>query len=411
MITYLKKYYLFPVLIFTLFMQVSCLDNELTEVVERLEVQTVMPDGFKPGNEYANQTVTLKSNRYNYTATTNDDGLAVFENIVPDIYSISTSREIEGNEYVLMADTIVENHDVVLSGSKTKTAVFENLKLLLNLQLAVKQSLIISKVYASGTKDNNAKNYSSDQYIELFNNSDEIEYIDSTLYFGLVEAESVIAYPARNNPGYVFARQIFRFVNNGDSIAVNPGASVLIVNSAINHLEFSPTSVNLRSADFEAKSPNYSNNSDVRELKLIYSAFASLIYMNLVRGGDNGIFLFRTHEKVSQFPIFYIPGRETGNRYMRVPANLIFDGMESLKNNVNTGPNINNKRLHNFIDAGFGFINAISGYTNESVERRVDATKSNATRYYLIDTNNSTNDFKTVTDPTPRKYDKPLLLN
>jgi hypothetical protein len=408
---YLKKYNLFPVLIFTLFMQVSCLDNELTEVVETLEVQTVMPEGFKQGIEFENQTVTLKSNRYSYTATTDAEGLAIFQNIIPDIYSISTSLEIEGNDYVLMADTVVESRNVVLSGSKTKTQLFESQTIILNLELAVKQSLIISKVYASGTKDNNNKNYSSDQYIELFNNSDEVEYIDSTLYFGLVEAESVIAYPARNNPGFVYARQIFRFVNNADSIAVNPGTSVLIVNSAINHLEFSPASVNLRSADFEAKSPNYSNNSDVRELKLIYSAFASLIYMNLVRGGDNGVFLFRTHERVSQFPIFYIPGRETGNRYMQIPANLIFDGMESLKNNVNTGPNINNKRLHNFIDAGFGFINAISGYTNESVERRVDLTKSNANRYYLIDTNNSTNDLKTVTDPTPRKYDKPLLLN
>ena len=94
---------------------------------------------------------------------------------------------------------------------------------------------------------------------------------------------------------------------------------------------------------------------------------------------------------------------------MRIPANLIFDGVETLRNKVNTGPDVNTKRLQQFIDAGYMNITATSGYTNESIERRVDKLKSNGGRVYLIDTNNSTNDMRTVTDPTPGKYDKALL--
>lgn len=387
----------------------SCLDETPSATIDRYEIRVEMPEGFRPDITYSNKSIILKSNRFSYTGQTNGEGVVVFTNIVPDIYSISTSWEIEGEDYIEMADTVVESRDVVLSGSIAAENIFAEGTKTLSLTKSVRQSLIVSKVYASGTKDNNNRNYVSDQYIEFFNNSDDEVVIDSTYYFGLVEAESVIAYPASNNPGFVYARQIFRFFDDATQLAVQPGGTVLVVNSAVNHQEFAPVSVNLRTADFEAKSPTFSNNSAVRELKLIFSAFPSLIYMNLVRGGDNGIFLFKTDENVKQFPVFYIPGRETGNRYMRIPANLIFDGVELLKNKVNVGPDATTKRLQSFIDAGFMNINALSGYTNESTERRVDKTKSNGTRYYLIDTNNSTNDMRTVTDPTPGKYDKALL--
>ncbi len=400
-----------PFILLTAFtvLMVSCLDETPSVTINRYEIRVEMPDGFKPDIAYANKTIILKSNRFSFTGQTNEEGVAVFTNIVPDIYSISTSWEIEGEDYIEMADTVVESRDVVLSGSIAAENIFAEGTKTLSLSKSVRQSLIVSKVYASGTKDNNNRNYVSDQYIEFFNNSDEVVIIDSTYYFGLVEAESVIAYPASKNPGFVYARQIFRFFDNATQFVVQPGGTVLVVNSAVDHLEFAPLSVNLRTADFEAKSPTFSNNSAVRELKLIFSAFPSLIYMNLVRGGENGIFLFKTEENVKQFPIFYIPGRETGNRYMQIPANLIFDGVEILRNKVNVGPDVTTKRLQSFIDAGFMNINALSGYTNESVERRVDKAKTNGTRYYLIDTNNSTNDMRTVTDPTPGKYDKALL--
>lgn len=405
----IHRFYRFILIMAILVPMASCLDETPPEVIARYEISIEMPDGFKEDITYANRFVIMKSNRFTYTEKTNDDGVAVFTGLVPDVYSISTSWEIEGSEYVLMSDTIVESRDVVLLGSIAAEKIFKEGAKTITLSKSVKQSLIVSKVYASGTKDNNNRNYVSDQYIEFFNNSDEVVLIDSSYYFGLVEAESVIAFPALTNPGFVYARQIFRFFNDTTQLAVQPGGTVLVANSAVNHLEFAPQSVNLRSANFEAKSPTFSNNSEVRELKLLFSAFPSLIYINLVRGGDNGLFLFSTEKNVSKFPIFYIPGRETGNRYMQIPANLIFDGVETLRNKVNTGPDVNTKRLQYFIDAGYMNITATSGHTNESIERRVDKLKSNGGRVYLIDTNNSTNDMRTVTDPTPGKYDKALL--
>lgn len=374
----------------------SCVDQTPQVPIGEFSIRITMPRDFGDSVHYANQTVMLRGNRMNYSAVTDSLGKVVFKNVIPGIYDISTHQKLT-NEVSLVGDTL-------------QFGLFKVDSLVIRVNKSINENLIISKVYASGTKDINNKNYVADRYIEIFNNSDETQYIDSTIYLGYVEAESVIAYPAASNPGYVFARQIFRFPVKGKGLAVAPGSSVVITNSAIDHTQFSPNSVNLQYADFEAKNTTYSNNPSVPGMELIYSAFPALIYMNLINGGDNGVFLIKTNENVKNFPIYYIPGKETGNRYMGIPIELVFDGVETLKNYVTTGPKPNSKRLQSFVDAGYMFITALSGYTHESIERRVDKSKPMTNRYYLMDTNNSSNDFRTVTDPTPRKYDKSLLL-
>ena len=403
-----KQISIFLILLISVVSMVSCIDESTPTTIPKITVQVDMPHGIKDSVHYANRYVILKSNRLEYKVLTDSLGNAVFENIVPDIYSVSTSWEISGDQYIAYSDTIVENKGVIFSGSLAKEQIFSEKILHLTLTKSLKQSLLISKIYTSGTKDALNKSYIADGYIEIFNNSDETQYVDG-LYLGLVEAESVIAFPASANPTFIHARQIFRFPGRGMDNPILPGKSIVIANSAINHTISAPTSVDLSTADFEAKSTKFSNNSNIKAFELIFTAYASLLYMNLTNGGDNGAFLFKTNDDIASYPIEYIPGKVTGNRYIRVPAETVIDGVEVLKNKAVTGPDVNAKRLQNFIDAGYMFISAISGYTHESIDRKVDTGKS-AVRTYLRDTNNSLNDFKSVTDPSPRKYDKPLLL-
>ncbi len=373
----------------------ACVDQEPQEVIDEFSVEMIMPDDFGDSVFYANQTIVLKSNRISYSAITDSLGKAVFKNIIPGIYNLST-HQVLTSEISLVGDTL-------------QYRLFKTDSLVLKLNKSIKANLIISKVYASGTKDNNNKNYVADRYVEIFNNSDTIQVLDSTFYFGLVEAESVIAYPASKNPGFVYARQVFRFIKDASKLNIQPGGSVILANSAIDHTQFSANSINLRISDFEAKNTTFSNNAEVSGLELIYSAFPALIYMNLINGGDNGAFLFRTTQNVRSFPILYMPGKEQGNRYMQIPIQYVIDGVETLKNYTTGGVRVETKRLQTYVDAGYMFITASTGYTHESIERRVDVAKSTTSRYYLIDSNNSSNDFRVVTDPTPRKYDKTLL--
>ena len=377
--------------------------------ISEVIISTQMPEGFKEGVFYKDQEVTLKSDRLTYRTRTDENGNAIFKNVVPNIYSVFTSCELSADTYAeLTSEEGVENRPVIVASSLLKQSIFGEQTLTLQLNKSVKQTLLISKIYASGTKDINNKNYLSDKYIELFNNSESVEYIDR-LYLALTENESTPAYPAASNPGYFYARQVFRFPGNGTDYPVEPGKSIVICNSAINHLEKAPISANLFEADFEAKSTTYSNNSLVEAIDLIYSTSVTLMFMNLVQGGDNGVVLFKTNDNLTDYPIVFIPGKDKGNAFMRIPDSTILDGVETLKNKT-TGIDPNTKRLPSFVDSSYGFINAISGYSNESIERRVDKEASTEERVYLIDTNNSQHDFRTVQDPTPRKYDKPLLL-
>jgi len=386
----------------------SCQDEttQLTSI-SKIIVQVAMPDGIKPEAKFANKLVTLRSERMIYTAITNDEGKAEFADIIPDIYNVYASWELTGNEYIQIADTIVENKPALISGIKSKMMVFSEINIDLSTNLSLKQSLLISKIYASGTRDINNARYEADPYVEIFNNSDEVQYLDG-LYLALVEGDSPMAFPASLNPTTLHARQVYQFPGHGTDYEVLPGKSIIICNSARNHTFVAPTSVDLQNSDFEFKGTKFPNNDNVTAMIQIYTAYIAIKEINLQLGGINSLCLFSTTEDVSKYPLDYVPGKTSGNMFKRLPATNVMDGVEILKYRT-TGVDINSKRLQHFIDAGYMTISATGGLNHESVERKVDMQKSISGRIYLIDTNNSQNDLINVTDPTPKKYDKPLL--
>ncbi|MBV5342905.1 DUF4876 domain-containing protein, partial [bacterium] len=173
---------------------------------------------------------------------------------------------------------------------------------------------------------------------------------------------------------------------------VLPGKSVVICNSARNHTVSAATSVDLQDADFEFKGDKYPNNQNADSMILIYTSYLAIKEINLQRNGVNSVCLFKTNDDLSTYNLDYVPGKTSGNRFMRFNAIDVFDGVEILRYRSTGSIDPNSKRLQKFIDAAF---------TQRSV---------GTGRVYLKDTNNSEEDFVTVTDPTPKKYDKPLLL-
>ena len=87
--------------------------------------------------------------------------------------------------------------------------VFTAEDLEIQLSASVLRSLMISKVYYSGTRDNMDRTYTTDSYVEIFNNSDEVAYLDG-MYLALAESVSPAAYPAKDNPDSIYARQVCR---------------------------------------------------------------------------------------------------------------------------------------------------------------------------------------------------------
>jgi len=388
----------------------SCVDEQKLQLVSEYTVRVTMPDDIKDNYLFVNKIVTLRSQRMTYTSISDQNGVAKFNDIIPDIYDVYTSWDISGEEFVNMSDSLVENRPALISGIASSKKIFADSIITLKTLLSIKQSLLISKVYASGTRDINNSAYTADAYIEIFNNSDETQYIDG-IYLALVEGDSPIAFAAKDNPTNIHARQVFRFPGNGTEHPILPGASIVACNSAIDHTANAPITVNLQNADFEFKNTLSKpiNNPLVESMILIHTSYVGLNYLNLQKGAVNGICLFNTTENVGSYPLDYPPGKTSGNKFLRIPAKFVFDGVEIL-GYKSTGVDVNAKRLQNFIDAGYKTITSTSGLSHESIERKVDTKRSTSNRVYLIDTNNSLNDMVTVNDPTQKKYDKALLL-
>ncbi len=379
----------------------SCSSDDTTHYIS-VKIQVVMPTGFKSSVSYAGQEVKLTKGSQVLTAVTDEKGIAQFTNLIPDVYDVSTSWEISGDEYVTMTEGDAENKSVILSGSLLQKAfITEGEVVALQTEIATKQGLLISKVYYAGCKDNNNKSYTADQYIEFYNNSDESIYVDG-LYFALAESESTPAYPAFSNSEYVYAKQVFQFPGSGTEYKLEPGASVLVANSATDHTQSASSSVDLTGATFEAKGTRFANNPAVPQLILKYTTYASLPYINLLSGGDVAVVLFSTKDDVDSWEKVYKVGATSGNMFIKIPSKTIMDGVECLKNKATTGPEVTSKRLYNFIDAGYQFINSVNGYTGEVV-CRIKSSVTNG-RAYLKDTNNSTDDFSILTGIKPGAY-------
>lgn len=394
-------------LLILLIANVSCETQQLN-LVSKVEVRVIMPNEIKPNYSFAQKEVVLRSDRMTYTAITNQEGVASFEGVIPDIYNVYCSWDIDGQTHVEMSVEETESRPALISAIRSKLKIFDVETIELQATLSVKQDLLISKVYASGTRYPDNSRYDADNYIEIFNNSDVVQYVDG-LFLALVEGDSPVGFPAKDNPDSIHARQLFQFPGNGTDYPVLPGKSIVLANSAANHTILVPRSVNLANADFEFKGTLYNNNDFVPAMKLIYTAYISIRHLNLHRGGVNGLCILRLkHNIISTLPIVYIPGKTSGNMFIRIPARSVIDGVEILAYSA-TGVDTNRKRLMNFIDAGYTNISSTGGSNNESMERKVDLERSNAERIYLIDTNNSQKDFTNSITPTPRDYSKPEL--
>ena len=370
-----------------------------------------MPEECLSSARYKNRTVLIQGSSASYQFQTDPAGQVTVESVIPGIYDITTSWEMSGAQYKALlkeASTLPDNVRVIVGASLMNQQLFTAQDMQIDLTAAVVQGLMISKVYYAGTKDALAKSYDTDAYIELFNNSDEVVYLDGK-YLGLADNDNPAKYVAQDHPDSIYMRQICRFPGSGTDIPVQPGGSVVIAaQSAQNHLANGAlSSVDLSQADFEVKVIAGSGNPDVPMLELIHSSWPSIKTLNLNRGTDNGVVLFETEQAIyDSWPQVY-PVEGGTQVFKRIPKSVVIDGVECLKNNVSGGPNVNDKRLQQDVDAGYQFINAVSGLNHESVERRVSRFENG--RYYLKDTNNSTADFAVCTDPTQRKYDKEEL--
>lgn len=390
----------------------GCVDYSDETKTISANIQVNAPTEFTVGGNLSGHTVTLTSTTGNtLTTTTDDKGVATFSGLIPDVYTISTSWDINQNEYnAATGKTANEGYFATISGNINNQLITSEDKINLNTNLVAGASLLISKVFYAGSKDNNNKNYLSDQFIEIYNqtNSD----IDvSGLYIGLVESNSTPAYSLDQlkevfNDTVVLCKQIYR-IPTTTAHKIAPGGTILLANSAVDHTVNSSMGHNLLTADYEAKDATGKtlNNADTPALELIFTSYSSISKMNLSNAGPNSVIIFRTNEDVNSFDKKYTYGKTSGLLFSVVPKKYIIDGADILKYKA-TGIDIATKHMSDDIDGGYAYINSVSGYNGEVVYRKTSTRRGTDGHKILQDSNNSINDFQTSTTINIREYDE-----
>lgn len=389
----------------------GCVDYSDTTQAVSTTIKLAVPTALTGTMALNGHTITLtNADGVKLTATTNAQGEATFANLVPDVYTVSAAWNLSFAEYSQATGDTQVNEGAVVSATLNNQLIDQSTTITLPTTLAIKRSLVISKVFYAGNKDRNNRNSTAAQYIELYNQSDQLVDV-AGLYIGLLETGSTPAYTLSNlhtayNDSIVVCKQVFRIPTSTPHV-VQPGGSVVITNSAVNHKVNIPLAQNLTTADYEAKDARgkTQNNPAVAALDLVYSNLPALSNMNLLAGGPNGVVIFKTTLHVQMFPKIYAFGKNNGMQYLAIPKRYVMDGVDILKYKP-AGVDVATKRLNNDIDAGYGVVYAVNGYNSEVLYRRVSRQTGGSGQRILQDTNNSSSDFGRSTTINIREYEE-----
>jgi hypothetical protein len=204
------------------------------------------------------------------TATADAQGRAVFERLLPGTYRISAVRLLSAEERSRLAGADAEVNAwggggaVDLAAPGTESAVA--------LTAGRPGTLVISELWfgnyaAAGTS------YPYGFYIELYNNSSTVQYLDGKILARPTFAEydyQGVACSADSHwtgdPEGIWAPFLYRFPGSGSQYPVQPGRAVVIATEAIDHTAIIGGQLDLSNADFEFVSETGVNNPHVPDL-------------------------------------------------------------------------------------------------------------------------------------------------
>lgn len=372
-----------------------------------------------------------------YTATSDASGTATFERILPGTYNITASVEVSDTEFATIfgfesdEDTITFNgsaEQITVSTDVTASEVF--------LKSARIGDLVIKQIYYAGSDTKEGAVF-RDQFMEIYNNSNEVIYADG-LYVGQLYGKTnttTDSYTQSNgqydwtqsigmtasdaNSAYVYADYVLQIPGSGAEYPIEPGASIVIAQSALNHksplvdndgnplsVEDPSLTVDLSGADFEAYLGDFREsigeepyrydiqNASVTDLLIgywgnsnNYSGNKDFLMDNL---GRDSFIIFRSDDldDYSDYPDPTIGAvvEDQTRYYLQIPVSVILDGVDLQHYNAASQ---RPKMLPSEIDASY--IKCDAAYNSQSVIRNTKTTIDG--RVILEDTNNSSDDF------------------
>lgn len=377
----------------------GCDDDEEVQPTN-ISVQLSYPADFVEQQVGEGIEVMLSSTTAGSTFTSSSDatGTVLFETIIPGEYQLQASQQLSADQ--ALAITGKFNQGMNLNGSTTISITpvpVDGQEFGLELSGAPAGDLVFKEVYYTGVPDF----YFSDQFIEIYNNSDDDIFLDGLCIadiWGISGQINPSSTPTAfaDDTDHVYANSVWRIPGSGQEHILRSGESIIIAQDGIDHTaENENTTVNLNDANWET----YNQRDDNRDVDSPVVPNLERVYFTggfdwLVPVFGPALILFRSDDfdalervQIPELPDTFAPR-------VKIPKELLIDTFEALRD-ADSG---SFKRIPAGIDAGFAF--ATDTYVGESFRRKLALVSDG--RKILQDTNNSGNDFEKLDTPTPR---------
>lgn len=383
-------------------------------VVERIEVSyqvaattsfqekggEVVPDPNFSANGLKVEFVNLNTSGI-VTATTDDEGIATAD-LIPGDYSIRVSGSVENDGFTYMMNGTIPQVSLIKTITREEAKSSSSSIVIRPAKLA---PLIISEIYYCGATDY----YFRDQTYHIYNNGDEVEYLDglcfAQLHPNIASGTSTLpVWPDEDGiDNYVYGLTVWQFPGNGTDYPLAPGESVVLAQEARDHTVNNPDSYDNSMANWECWSGNATrDNPDVANMPLIFARNTNKTqWLTSVLGAafciyrpDDGTVV--DQEYYEDYKNLQTEVNKT-TYYTKIPAGWIYDGVELLGDMSL----LSKKRIPGFVDAGGTSVEAT--YCQKVVSRKVVSKRADGTPIFA-DTNNSTEDFEVILYPQIRRH-------
>ena len=265
---------------------------------------------------------------------------------------------------------------------------------------------VIKEVYTSGTRTQAGKAYWGDQYIALYNNSNQVLYADS-LVIGMsskfTNDNTDQEYLSQYLPDKVVPDLLFQIPGSGKDHPVQPGECFILANQGLDHTKLANSKADMSKADFEWVDEGTSLDVDVPEVPNAVTVYGYSLTINIFSVQSNrAYFIFRPTEKnwIEQLKTTIVYPSGMSEEMYPVPSKDIIDGVQLCPK----GSVLNSPSLPSSVDTGYSYVGENEGdsgsYLGLCVSRKIKEKTADG-RYILQDTNNSSNDFLPNQEPSP----------
>lgn len=380
---------------------VSCSDDDEGTKLSELTVQLTSGQDV---SDYTKFQINITDLRSGSVTSVNADasGKAVV-NLPLGSYNIVAEDAVDG------ASTMYGHTENYMLAAEAATVEIE----LSSIVSSLEKTFVLDELYFTGD-DNGFFDYVYyESYMTITNVSDRPLYADGLSIaicgdYNSIEAEDTDPMPQYLKQDSVVITQLYTIPGNGRTYKVEPGESLVLAHSAINHklgedgnVDPSKTySIDLSGADFEFYVPyEYAMTTDNPEVPNMIVDYSMNQAFNWGYTGSTPIMLVRLDadkkaEMLNNRVNLPLPTSygSMSMDHLLLPVSSIIDGVET-----GSADNLFRKVLPDRVDRGSILVNTgglYGGFTGEFIKRK--RTTDGVSVSVVVDTNNSTNDFEII---------------